>query len=155
MITHASQASETALPDDPEILKQMVMESCRNRSAAKDSELRLLREENRLLKYGKFSPKADKLTDEQLGLVRRRTGVSLRGCRQKRPTNPRSRDRKPTRPLSDKLPREERVHDIPEAEKVCACGVELSEIGRETAERLEVIPPSVQGGRRCATEICL
>jgi transposase len=36
------------------------------------------------------------------------------------------------------------VHDIPEPEKVCACGHQLSRIGEETAEKLDIIPAVIQ-----------
>jgi transposase len=44
------------------------------------------------------------------------------------------------RPLPENLPREVIVHDIPEAEKICACGEPLKRIGEEVSEQLEVIP---------------
>ena len=45
------------------------------------------------------------------------------------------------RPLPANLPREEVVHDIPEEQKICACGAELSRMGEETNEKLKIIPP--------------
>ena len=51
------------------------------------------------------------------------------------------RRRKPGRkPLPSDLPREDIVHDIPEEEKHCACGAELTRIGEEVSERLRHIP---------------
>jgi transposase len=47
------------------------------------------------------------------------------------------------RPLPANLPREEVVHDIPEEEKVCACGAELSRMGEEISEKLKIIPPKL------------
>jgi len=44
------------------------------------------------------------------------------------------------KPLPDNLPREEVVHDIPEEEKVCACGCQLTRIGEEVSEQLHVEP---------------
>ena len=38
------------------------------------------------------------------------------------------------------LPREEIVHDIPEEQKVCACGAVMKRMGEEASEQLEVIP---------------
>ena len=46
----------------------------------------------------------------------------------------------PRKPLSDSLPREEILIDIPEEEKQCACGHELERIGEEVSEKLEVVP---------------
>ncbi|HSO71020.1 MAG TPA: IS66 family transposase [Thermodesulfobacteriota bacterium] len=36
------------------------------------------------------------------------------------------------------------VHDLPEDEKVCACGTPLSRIGEEVGEKLDIIPAKVQ-----------
>jgi transposase len=44
------------------------------------------------------------------------------------------------RPLLLDIPREMMVHDIPEAEKICACGVCLVKIGEEITEQLKYIP---------------
>jgi transposase len=44
------------------------------------------------------------------------------------------------KPLPADLPRVEVVHDIPENEKVCACGKALVKIGEEVAEKLDIIP---------------
>jgi len=48
------------------------------------------------------------------------------------------------RPLSDKLPRVEVVIDVPDTDRVCACGRECDEIGREATERLDIIPAQIQ-----------
>lgn len=49
------------------------------------------------------------------------------------------------RPLPEGLPREEILHDLPDAEKICGLdGHGLVEIGRETSEQLEVIPAQVK-----------
>jgi len=47
------------------------------------------------------------------------------------------------KPLDPKLPREERIIDIDETEKTCACGSKLTRIGEETSEKLQIIPPSI------------
>jgi len=44
------------------------------------------------------------------------------------------------KPLPDIFPREEIIHDIPEEEKVCACGCRLTRIGEDTSEQLYVKP---------------
>lgn len=44
------------------------------------------------------------------------------------------------KPLPEHLPREVIEHDLPEADKVCACGEAKTRIGAETSERLEYIP---------------
>lgn len=53
--------------------------------------------------------------------------------------------RRPRRqPLPQALPRIERVVDLPEPDKQCACGHRMVRIGEETAEKLDVIPPQVR-----------
>jgi transposase len=47
------------------------------------------------------------------------------------------------KPLSQNLERRERIIDIPESEKKCACGAELNKIGEETNEKLHIIPPQI------------
>ena len=48
------------------------------------------------------------------------------------------------RPLSEALPREEVVVDIPEDQKHCGCGAQLVRIGEEVSEKLDVIPPRLR-----------
>lgn len=45
--------------------------------------------------------------------------------------------------IPDHLPREVIEHDLPEADKICACGESKSRIGAETSERMEYIPARV------------
>ena len=48
------------------------------------------------------------------------------------------------KPLPDNLPREEVLHDIPEDEKICACGCKLTRIGEETSEQLHIERPELK-----------
>jgi transposase len=48
------------------------------------------------------------------------------------------------KPISEKLPRVEYVHDIPEEEKICACGALMQKIGEETCEKLKIIPMQIE-----------
>jgi len=47
------------------------------------------------------------------------------------------------KPLDEKLPRIEILHDISDEEKRCACGHELTRIRDEVSERLQVIPEQI------------
>jgi transposase len=47
------------------------------------------------------------------------------------------------RPISANLERRERIIDIPESEKTCACGAALTRIGEEINEKLVIIPMQV------------
>jgi len=52
--------------------------------------------------------------------------------------------KKPGRKAIDpNIPRVERIVDIPEDEKTCVCGAELTKIGEETSEKLHIIPPRI------------
>lgn len=46
--------------------------------------------------------------------------------------------------LPENLPRIEIVHEIEESQKVCACGAELTKMGEEISEKLDIIPAKLQ-----------
>jgi len=48
------------------------------------------------------------------------------------------------RRLPDTLPRDQVLHDLSSNEKMCACGRELSQIGKETSEQLEFTPAVIK-----------
>ena len=48
------------------------------------------------------------------------------------------------KPLPAELPRLRIEHDLPEAGKVCDCGCQLTLIGEESSEQLDIIPAQVQ-----------
>ena len=47
------------------------------------------------------------------------------------------------KPLDANLPRREKIIDISESEKTCACGAKLSRIGEESSEKLQIRPPEI------------
>ena len=47
-------------------------------------------------------------------------------------------------PLPPELPRLDIVHEVPEAERVCACGTPMVVIGQEVSEQLDIVPMKVQ-----------
>jgi transposase len=48
------------------------------------------------------------------------------------------------KPLPENLPRVEILHDVPDEEKHCGCGMEKSRIGEEVTEQLDIVPAQVQ-----------
>ena len=48
------------------------------------------------------------------------------------------------KPLPQALPRIEVIHDIDESQKQCACGCQLTRIGQEVCEKLDIIPAKMQ-----------
>lgn len=59
-------------------------------------------------------------------------------------TTPSDRPKRGRKPLPPHLPREDVIHDLPDSDKICACGCQLSKIGQETSEQLEVIPAQLK-----------
>ncbi len=55
-----------------------------------------------------------------------------------------SRKRKGRKKLPEDLPRVDVVHDLDEEEKVCSCGCELSRIGEDVSEKLDIVPAKIQ-----------
>lgn len=52
--------------------------------------------------------------------------------------------KKGRRKLPENLPRIDRVHDIPDEDKICACGCELDNIGEDVSEKLDIEPAKVR-----------
>src|SRR5665811_893699 len=46
--------------------------------------------------------------------------------------------------LATGLPRVDVVHDVPEAERTCACGTAMVEIGQDISEQLDIVPMQVR-----------
>ena len=55
-----------------------------------------------------------------------------------------SRSKRGRKPISESIPRRDVVHDIPEEEKVCGCGCELTRIGEVVSEKLHFVPATVE-----------
>jgi len=60
------------------------------------------------------------------------------------PVRAHRRRKRGRKPLPADLPRVEILHDIPEEQKVCACGQPLVRIGQEVCEKLDIIPAQVK-----------
>ena len=58
------------------------------------------------------------------------------------PTHQRRRSHR--KPLPDHLPRIDVEDDLSDQEKVCRCGCQLSRIGKELSEQLDIIPAKIQ-----------
>ena len=54
-----------------------------------------------------------------------------------------SRKKAGRKAIDPNIPRVERIIDISETEKTCACGCNLTRIGEETNEKLHIIPPRI------------
>jgi len=126
------------LPDDVGELKEIIVQS--------RGEIEYLKEQISLLKAKIFGRRTEKYDLEQL-LPGQSFLPGLESDGWVAVTEPETvvvekHTRKKTgrKPLPDNLPREEVIHDIPEEEKVCACGCRLTRIGEEVSEQLHVEP---------------
>jgi transposase len=55
-----------------------------------------------------------------------------------------TRSKKGRKPLPADLPRVDVVHDITADEKICECGCELSRIGEDISEKLDIVPARIR-----------
>jgi transposase len=139
------------LPNDVEELKRTVS-SQQQTLESQQKHISILEEEIRFLKDKLFGRKADRWSAEELRQGRLFNEAEQGAGQQPTETEQQvssipvaSHTRQPRgrRALPANLPREEVVHDIPEEQKVCACGASLSRIGEETSEKLKIIPPKL------------
>jgi transposase len=144
------------LPDTVEALRVLVLRrnaELEEREAeleARDAEIAQLREYVRLLRHQRFGRKSEKVSPDQLSIFNEaEREVAEAASREKErdeiqvPAHTRKKGGR--RPLPESLPCIEVVHDLPDAEKVCARdGTRLVEIGREESEQLEIIPAKLR-----------
>lgn len=132
------------LPDDPILLKQMLLLA--------HGKVAQLQEQNALLLQRLFGRKSEQTVDPdspQLSLLNE-AEVLLEAAPEAvaeeldeevvAPTKRRGK----RKPLQAELPRVEVVHELPEHELACACGACKQVIGEETSEQLEIIPMQVR-----------
>jgi len=145
------------LPEDVSALKKIIYsyEELRTNLDQNLSELRerntLLEEQIRLYRamlYGRKSEKNNEAEKNQLGLFNEAEETASVSSLEEKPqeiTVPsHTRKKSGRRPLPDDLPREEVIHDLAEEEKLCPCGSQLSRIGEEVSEKLDIIPARVR-----------
>lgn len=138
----------TSLPDDTASLKniigslQTVQEKNQSRIDFLEERIRLLQKEL----FGRKTEKHPKVDQKQLLLFDEENADELDTDESpKKVTVPEhTRKKRGRKKLPEELPRVEVVLDINEDEKICGCGCELSHIGEDTSEKLEIIPAKVQ-----------
>jgi transposase len=132
-------SESTHLPDDTQSLKQMIF------SLQQQNEY--LQEMVRLLKNELFGRKSEALAaghPNQLQLFTPDTPLEPIQSDDQIVVPEHTRKKRGRKPLPADLPRVEVIHDLPEAEKQCACGTQLSRIGQEICEKLDYIPAKIQ-----------
>lgn len=134
-------------PDDIVALKALVSEQFLKIAA--------LEEELRLLLHKRFGASSEKANPAQGDLFNEAEATAAQADSAETPdaagglddgvTIPEhTRQKRGRKPLPSILPRVRVEHDIPDAEKVCACGCALSRIGEDTSEQLDIVPAKIQ-----------
>ena len=134
-------------PEELESLPQSVQDHLRSlevKIASQDNKIEILQEKLRLALYRKFGRTSEKLDPSQLEFFTEQDEEKENASESETVAVKAHTKKKPGRkPLDPNLPRKEIIHDIPEEEKVCACGCELVKIDETVSERLQIIPEQV------------
>ena len=118
-----------------------------------EQENTLLRQKLDLLCHKLFGKKSEQVSADQLRLAFAQLAEELKpreeptemdtgerpGKQHRRPVRPTGR-----RPLPASLPRHRVEIDVPEADKVCACGTAKARIGEAVSEKLDYVPATVR-----------
>lgn len=129
-----------ALPDDQALLQKMLIEF----QAFYDRETSILLDQIRLLRaqlYGRKSeklPRPDGPQPQFLPFFDMPEPEHVEPAEEETQIPAHTRKKGGRKPLPDNLPRVECVHDLDD--KTCPCGRELTRIGEEVSEQLDIIP---------------
>lgn len=121
----------------------------KNKIATQQQLIDYLYEQNRLLKHGRFGKSSEKYLDPNPQGRLFDEAVPLEDSKEIESAEveiqiPAHTRKKPGRkPLPKEYPRIEILHDLSDAEKVCACGHPLTCIGDERTEQLDIIPEKI------------
>lgn len=134
-----------SLPENPQLLKEIVF-SLVGTLEEKEEENERYEEQIRYLLDKLYGRKSEKLTVENQLTFFDEAEESVESSPEEEKTVAisYSRRKRGRKPLPVELPRVEVVHDLDESEKICGCGVELSRIGEEVSEKLDIVPASIR-----------
>lgn len=133
----------SSLPDDALVSKQDIAElviTYQEKIDYLEERIRLLQNEL----FGRKSEKHHPVSDQQLPIFDQSDQSPEPSVDDAIVVAAHKRKKRGRKPLPDHLPRVEVVHDIPEDEKVCACGSALSRIGEDTCEKLDYVPAKMR-----------
>jgi transposase len=146
-LSRVKEATEVPTPQDLESARSVIaiLSEQLDRS---QRQIELLTRELQKLINRLYGRKSEKVDPRQLMLLLDGLGIDVPkpfeddACEIAR--IPKRHNGRPTgrQPLPKHLPRERRVIDIPEAEKVCACGTVKVKIGAEVTEKMDYVPAS-------------
>lgn len=136
--------AQEPLPSDPQKLQRMVRD-LQTRLVEKDHQIHYLYEQFRLAQQRQFG-KSSEASIDQLGLFNEAEEVIAASTEEAAQEILSYTRNKPKRkPLPKDLPREQVIHDLDDADKICdCCGHQLHRMGEQTSEQLEFIPASIK-----------
>lgn len=132
---------EINLSDEEKLL--LINEKLRTDMLEKDELIAKLRHQLSVLRVARFGRKTEKYCEEQLGLFdEAELEVSEKETEVEEVTViVKKKVKQPGRkPLPKSLPFIEKIIELTEQEQQCDCGCQLSEIGEERSEQLDVVP---------------
>ena len=137
------------LPNDPELLKQMLLEAIDKRQSDQHT-IQVLQEQVALLRQRLFGRKSEQSVDPQspqLAMFNEAESLATEAPAEAEeeivaPEPVKKRGKR--KPLPAELPRVEVIHELPEHELTCDCGCRKQAIGEETSEQLEIIPMQIR-----------
>ena len=107
-------------------------------------ELKILREENAILKRGMFGRRSERLEPGQLGFFDEAEVANHNALAEPAAMKPKKKAGHGRPPFSPNLPREVIDIDVAESERICdCCGKAMKRIGEEVTERGHCIPAKV------------
>jgi len=146
-----------SLPDNQSISKEQAILLLRSQEEhfqieqeKFQSKIDYLEEQLRLLKNELFGRKSEKPTRQDRDQIPLFNSAGIEADKtadlaEETVVHPSHSRRKGGRkPLPEELPRVEVIHDLSEAEKMCACGHLMSRFGQEVCEKLDYVPAKIQ-----------
>lgn len=114
----------------------------------KDNQINSLTELLRIYRYRQFGNKSEKISPDQLSLFNEadlpKKPDLIEKADEEIHVASHTRKKSPGRkPLPESLPREQRIYDLNDEEKMCPCGETLTHIKDETCEQLDIIPAKI------------
>jgi transposase len=138
------------LPDDIEVLKRLVQEQAARHEqerARYQAQIASLQEQLNLLLHKRYGASSEKYSPDQLELFNEAEAQVDEGPADEEdlvsvPAH--QRKKRGRKPLPESLPRVRIEHDLEGAEKICPCGCQLTRIGEQISEQLDIVPAQIR-----------
>lgn len=143
------EINAATLPDTPGDLKEIItglQGQITDLHEAHNKETGILLEQIRHLRAQLFGRKSEKIQGgpQTLPLFDMPEPAEEDETEEKVHVPAHERKKRGRKPLPEDLPRVEVLHDIDDADKTCACGCQLTRIGEEVSEQLDIIPAKMR-----------